>query len=131
MAPVVWGTLSGLAPGGLPLAGGLTALQQAFRERLRVLREAKGLNQNELEEKIGKEVNYISRVETGRIEWPPSDVIDKISEVLEVSPNELFFGEGLDDNPEVLRQKIQSLLRKATTEQLRKFYRHMLVSLER
>ncbi len=102
-----------------------------FRDRLRVLREAKGLNQNELEEKIGKEANYISRVETGRIEWPPSDVIDKISEVLEVSPNELFFAEGLDDNPEVLRQKIQGLLKRANTEQLRKFYRLMLVSLEK
>jgi transcriptional regulator with XRE-family HTH domain len=102
-----------------------------FRDRLRVLREAKGISQNSLEEKIGKESNYISRVETGRIEWPPSDVIDKISEVLEVSPNEMFFAEGLDDNPEVLRQKIQSLIEKANAEQLRTFYRHMLVSLEK
>ncbi len=102
-----------------------------FRERLRVLREAKGISQNRLEEKIGKESNYISRVETGRIEWPPGDVIDKISEVLEVSPNELFFAEGLDDNAEVLRQKIQSLIEKANAEQLRTFYRHMLVSLEK
>ena len=100
-----------------------------LRERLRVLREAKGLSQKELEDAIGKEANYITRVETGRIEWPPSDVIDKICEVLEVSPSELLFAEGLDDNAEVVRQKIQNLLRRANTEQLRKFYRHMLVSL--
>ena len=38
-----------------------------FRERLRMLREAKGLSQTKLEERIGKEANYITRVETGRI----------------------------------------------------------------
>jgi transcriptional regulator with XRE-family HTH domain len=102
-----------------------------LRERLRVLREAKGLSQKELEDGIGKEANYITRVETGRIEWPPSDVIDKICEILEVSPSELLFAEGLDNNAEVLREKIQNLLSRANTEQLRKFYRHMLVSLER
>ena len=101
-----------------------------LRERIRVLREAKGLSQKELEDRIGKEANYITRVETGRIEWPPSDVIDKICEVLDVSPNQLFFAEGLDDNPEALRQKIQNLLKNADTQQLRKFYRHMLVTLE-
>ncbi|SRR5260370_19758199 len=102
-----------------------------LRERIRVLREAKGLSQKELEDRIGKEANYITRVETGRIEWPPSDVIDKICEVLDVSPNELFFAEGLDDNAELLRQKIQTLLKSANTEQLRKFYRHMLVAIEK
>jgi len=54
----------------------------------------------------------------------PSDVIDKISEVLVVFPNDLFFGEGLDDSPAMLLQKILSLLKKATTEQLRKFSAH-------
>ena len=101
-----------------------------LRDRIRVLREAKGLSQKELEDRIGKEANYITRVETGRIDWPPSDVIDKICEVLNVSPNELFFAEGLDDNAETLRQKIQNLLKNANTQQLRKFYRHMLVTLE-
>ena len=31
-----------------------------FRDRLRTLREAKGLSQSQLEEKIGKEANYIT-----------------------------------------------------------------------
>src|SRR5258708_36471431 len=68
-----------------------------LRERLRVLRESKGLSQKEVEDGIGKEANYITRVETGRIEWPPSDAIDKICEFLQVSPSELFFAEGLDE----------------------------------
>jgi len=42
-----------------------------------------------------------------------SDVIGNISEFLEISPNELFFAEGLDDNPEVLRRKIHRLIKRA------------------
>ena len=37
----------------------------------RMLREAKGVSQTQLEERIGKEANYITRVETGRIDTPP------------------------------------------------------------
>jgi transcriptional regulator with XRE-family HTH domain len=105
-------------------------VSKLFRDRLRTLREAKGLNQSELEEKIGKETNYISRVETGRIDTPPIDVMGKIAEALGVPLNELFFFEGLDDDDEVLREKIQLLLKSSGTRQLRKFYRLMLVSLE-
>ena len=45
-----------------------------FRERLRSLRDAKGLSQTELEERIGKEANYITRSNL-RIGTPPLDVI--------------------------------------------------------
>jgi transcriptional regulator with XRE-family HTH domain len=105
-------------------------VSKLFRERLRTLREAKGLNQGELEERIGKETNYISRVETGRIDTPPIEVMGKIAEALDVPLYELFFFEGLDDNAEVLREKIQVLLNSSDAEHLRKFYRLMLVSLE-
>src|SRR5258708_13355878 len=102
-----------------------------LRERLRVLRDAKGLSQKEVEDGIGKEANYITRVETGRIEGPPSDAIDKICEFLQVSPSELFFAEGLDDNAEGLIQKIQNCLKTADTDQLLKFYRHSLLPLQK
>src|SRR5215467_773169 len=72
---------------------------EIFRERLILLRKAKGLTQQELEKRIGKvetEAGYISRVETGAIETPPFDVIDRIAKELEVDVFELFFGNGLD-----------------------------------
>jgi transcriptional regulator with XRE-family HTH domain len=102
-----------------------------FRERLRALREIRNLNQGDLEEKIGKEANYISRVETGRIDTPPIDVMGEIAEALGVSLNDLFFFEGLDDDAEILRDRIQMLLSSSDSAQLRKFYRLMLVSLEK
>jgi transcriptional regulator with XRE-family HTH domain len=99
-----------------------------FRERLRMLREAKGLSQTRLEEKIGKEANYITRVETGRIDTPPLDVIARIAHELDVSMNDLFFFEGIDDSAETLRAKIHRLVETEDVKRLRKYYRLLLVS---
>jgi len=107
---------------------------ELFRERLALLRKAKGLTQQDLERRIGKvetEGGYISRIETGGIETPPFDVIDKIAHELDVHVVELFFGEGLDENAEQLRENISSLLASQDAAQLRKIYRLILVSLER
>jgi len=105
-----------------------------FRERLALLRKAKGLTQQELEKRIGKletEAGYISRVETGGIETPPFDVIDKIANELDIEVIELFFGEGLDSNAEQLRENISRVLASQDAAQLRKIYRLILVSLEK
>jgi len=105
-----------------------------FRERLALLRKAKGLTQQELEKRIGKletEAGYISRVETGAIETPPFEVIDKIANELDVEVIELFFGEGLEKNAEELRQSISNLLASQDAAQFRKIYRGILVSLEK
>ena len=105
-----------------------------FRERLALLRKAKGLTQQELERRIGKletEAGYISRVETGGIETPPFEVIDKIANELDVEVVELFFGEGLDADAEQLRESISELLASQDAAQLRKIYRLILVSFEK
>jgi len=101
-----------------------------FRERLRMLRESKGLTQAQLEEKIGRERNYITRVETGRIDTPPLDGFSKIAEGLDVSMSDLFFFEGIDDSADILRARINALVQASDVKQLRKYYRLMLVSLE-
>ena len=95
-----------------------------------MLREAKGLSQSQLEERIGKEENYITRVETGRIDTPPIEVTAKIARVLDVSLSDLYFFEGLDDSVEVLRAKIERLVRINDPTKLRKYYRLLLVSSE-
>jgi transcriptional regulator with XRE-family HTH domain len=100
-----------------------------FRERLRMLREAKGLSQTKLEERIGKEANYITRVETGRI-MPPLDVIVQIAREFDMSVNDLFFVEGIDDSAEALRAKIHRLIETDDVKRLRKYYRLLLVSSE-
>jgi len=93
-----------------------------------MLREAKGLSQTQLEERIGKEANYITRVETGRIDTPPLDVIARVAHELDVSVSDLFFFEGVDDSADVLRAKIHRLIETDDAKRLRKYYRILLVS---
>jgi len=103
-----------------------------FRERLRSLREAKGLTQGQLEELIGRpSPNYISRVETGRIETPPFEALAAIARALDVSMNDLFFFEGIDDSAKQLRAKILRLAETEDVKTLRKYYRLLLAATEK
>jgi len=101
-----------------------------FRERLALLRKAKGINQDKLSEKLGKAPNYIMRVETGRIKTPPLDTIAEIGKHLDMSVSDLFFFQGNDDSPEELRAKIQRLTETDDLKKLRKYYRLLLVATE-
>jgi transcriptional regulator with XRE-family HTH domain len=68
-------------------------IAERFRERLGMLRKMRGLTQQELESKIGeseKEAGYISRLETGAIETPPFETIQKIADALEFVSSSSF-----------------------------------------
>jgi transcriptional regulator with XRE-family HTH domain len=107
---------------------------EVFRRRLALLRKERGITQHELETRIGKvetEAGYISRIETGGIETPPFEIIDKIVKVLDVKVEELFFGEGLDEGADQLRESISRILVPQSAAHLRKIYRLILVYLER
>jgi len=101
-----------------------------FRQRLVSLRNAKGLNQDELSEKIGHADNYIMRVETGRIKTVPWETLAKIAQNLDVLVDDLFFVQGLEDSPEELRAKILRLTDTNDIKKLRKYYRLLLVATE-
>jgi transcriptional regulator with XRE-family HTH domain len=102
-----------------------------FRKQLASLRDSKGLSQVELSEKIGAGQQYIGHLETGRIKTPPLKKLKRLANALNVSVGDLFFIEGLDDSPEVLRSRIHTLAATHDVNQLRQFYRLMLVSLEK
>lgn len=101
-----------------------------FGQQLAKVRKSKRLKQHELEEKIGKEEHYVSHLETGSSK-PAFDRIFELAEGLDVSPMELFFFAGIDDNKEVLLKRIHNFLEKCDESQLRRAYRLLLVSLER
>lgn len=107
------------------------SISERFRLRLAMLREARHITQQDLESKIGKDAGYISRVETGRIETPPFEMIQKIADVLHVDVGEFFFAEGLDETPEELVVAINAILPTSDAKELRKIYRLILVSQER
>jgi transcriptional regulator with XRE-family HTH domain len=109
-------------------------IAERFRERLAALRKVRGVTQEELESRIGKsqtEKGYISRLETGAIETPPFEMIQKIADALQFDVIEFFFAEGLDESPEELIRNINELLPIQDVRQLRKIYRLILVDLEK
>jgi transcriptional regulator with XRE-family HTH domain len=101
-----------------------------FRKRLAQLREAQGLTQPELAERIGAGSQYIGHLETGRIKTPPWDKLKKLATALNVSVGDFFFVEGVDDNAEELRGRIYRLAETDDVKLLRRYYRHMLVARE-
>jgi transcriptional regulator with XRE-family HTH domain len=109
-------------------------IAERFRERLAMLRKLRGLTQQELESRIGKsdkEAGYISRLETGAIETPPFETMQKIADALEFDVIEFFFAEGLDQRAEELLKRINAVLSTQDPKELRRIYRLILVSLEK
>jgi len=107
---------------------------ERFRARLAILRKVRGITQEELESRIGKsqsEKGYISRLETGGIETPPFEMIQKIADVLQLDPIEFFFTEGLDLDPRQLVSAINEILPVSDAKELRRIFRLILVSQEK
>src|SRR5271170_6842745 len=104
-------------------------LKRLFGKRLTALRESKNLKQHQLGRRIGKRDKYISDIETGRI-YPRPEVMVALSEALELPISAFYFFEGVDDDPKSLRKSIESLVTVSSASRLRKFLRHMVVSLE-
>lgn len=101
-----------------------------FRARLVLLRNAKGLKQEQLSERIGRAYNYVSRVETGRIKTVPYDVLAKLALALDVTVDDLLFIEGLTETPEDIKARIYRWLDTTDPKKLRKYYRLLLTIIE-
>lgn len=104
-------------------------LKRLFGKRLCTLRESKNLKQHQLAGLIGKRDKYISDIETGRT-YPRPQIMVALSKALELPISAFYFFEGVDDDPKTLRKSIESLVAVSSASRLRKFLRHMLVSLE-
>ncbi len=65
------------------------SLQEIFFDNLKFFRKQKKLTQMELTLAIDKGYNYINGVEQGKL-FPSVEVIEKLAEVLEISPAALF-----------------------------------------
>lgn len=59
-------------------------------DRLRAIREAKGLSQGDIEERSGLKRSYISRVENGHT-VPSLETLEKLARALEVPLYQLFY----------------------------------------
>ena len=61
-------------------------------ENIQTIRKHKGMKQQELADKIGINMQSLSKIERG-VNYPTFDTLEKIMDVLGVTPNELLSGE--------------------------------------
>ncbi len=103
---------------------------RGFRARIAELRNARGLTQAKLSESVDRDNGYISRVETGEIEWPPLEQLSKIAAALDVPLLEIFNSDGMADSEEELRSRIGRMIATADLATLRKYFRILLIILK-
>ena len=80
-----------------------------FGKRIRELRKAKGLTLRDLESLVGVGFTYLSRVETGRLnfgDYPSEALIHKLAEALDADEDELL----------ILAEKIPDKIRRRVLE---------------
>ncbi len=58
-------------------------------KNIKKAREEKGITQEELAEKVGAHVSYISRIERG-IANPAHDLLESIGKILKMKPSDLL-----------------------------------------
>ena len=64
-------------------------LRNIFIRNLKFYRKKSGLSQEKLSYAINMSMNYINQLEN-KNSFPPPEIIDKISEVLKITPSKLF-----------------------------------------
>lgn len=96
-------------------------LKKDFGQRLKELRNKKGITQYQLAELVGIDPKHMSHIETGR-SFPKADLIEKFAEALEIEYTKLFRTEHLQDKVILLKQ-INTLLKKANEEELKNIYK--------
>ncbi|MCG2709597.1 MAG: helix-turn-helix domain-containing protein [Thermodesulfovibrionales bacterium] len=85
--------------------------------RIKELRKAKGLSQEELSEKVGIDSKHLSRIEVGK-SYPSLDTLEKIANALNVEIKDLFEFMHLSRGKE-LTDNVSKLLKEAGEDKQR------------
>ena len=93
------------------------SVQETFIRNLKQYRKKKGLTQTELTVEINMGLNYINGVEQGAF-FPKPDVIDRIAQVLDIKPSQLF--DKLSGGREILAVNTDSMIEKITDRLIQK-----------
>jgi len=75
----------------------MTHFQDIFIENLRFWRKKKGISQQKLSEMVNISPNYLNAVENGK-NFPSPEVIQNISDTLEILPYQLFLEYPADES---------------------------------
>ena len=83
-----------------------------FGQRLRTIRKSQGLKQRELAERVGRTPKYISQLETGGAQ-PSFDILVSFTRELDVPMFSFFLFRRDEDDPKVLRRRIDAALNRS------------------
>lgn len=97
-------------------------IKQLLGKRIKEIRRTKKLTQEQLAEFIGIETSSISNIENGRY-FPTAENLDKIIQVLQITPTELFVVEHNNDNDYLIEELINAMKNDTKlTKLMYKFY---------
>ena len=96
-------------------------IKKDFGQRIKELRNKKGITQYQLAEMTGIDPKHMSHIETGR-SFPKADLIEKFAIALDIDYTELFKTQHLD-NRKILLEKLGSYLENASDTDLQVIYK--------
>ena len=99
----------------------MSELKKLLGKRIREIRIAKKLTQEELSELTDIGASSISKIESGHFH-PTDENLERIAKALEVEPYKLYMFNHQKDTKELL-QDIQTMLNKATDEEIKLAYK--------
>ena len=96
-------------------------IKKDFGQRIKELRNKKGITQYQLAEMVGIDPKHMSHIETGR-SFPKADVIEKFANALEIEYPELFNTQHLEDR-EIIFKKLINYLKNVPDSELQVIYK--------
>ncbi len=97
-------------------------IKKLLGQRLKEIRKNKKITQERLAELIGIDTSSISHIENGKY-YPTAENLDKILEILDIKPNELFSFESYASHENLLNEMYESMKQNAElTKLMYKFY---------
>ena len=96
-------------------------IKKDFGQRIKELRNKKGITQYQLAEMVGIDPKHMSHIETGR-SFPKADLIEKFANALEIDYPELFSTQYLEDR-EIIFKKLINYLKNASDSELQVIYK--------
>ena len=96
-------------------------IKKDFGQRIKELRNKKGITQYQLAEMTGIDPKHMSHIETGR-SFPKADLIEKFANALDIDYTELFKTQHLDDR-KILLEKLGNYLENASDSDLQVIYK--------
>jgi len=103
--------------------------QKLFGNRVRTVRRAAKITQEDAAERAQLNPKYLGEIERGE-KRPSFEAIMALAKALDTSPAAFFQFDREDGDEKTLRRKVESLVKKSNPEQLRQAYRVLRALME-